>query len=146
MNANKKAYFDNHPKTNELHFTTDGFAFFEKHHAHSHANHLQDKTVATHTRAEAEAWAKAQEGGKQPEQTKKEETPIKHKVTAEDLLNNPELAAQGVQEGDEIELGELVVPATKENLKAATKKTAKKAAEPKPAAAKKAAGKKAATK
>ena len=138
MNANKYSYFENHPNAKEFHFTSDGTAFHEDHHAHNHAKHLGDKKVEKHTRAEAEAWAEKQKAAKEPEQPKKQEEPLKHIVTEQDLINNPTLAEQGVTVGEEIEL-ELLKPEE-------PKQPAKKAAPAKPAAAKKIATKKATSK
>ena len=49
-----KQYFDNHDKVEQLYFTSDGLAFFDEQNAINHAKHLDDKTVATKTRAEVD--------------------------------------------------------------------------------------------
>ncbi len=49
-----KQYFDNHGTVDLLYFTSDGLAFFDEQNAINHAKHLDDKTVATKTRAEVD--------------------------------------------------------------------------------------------
>ena len=58
-----KRIFKSNPEAKELHVTSDGNHFLDKHHAHNHASTQKDKTVTTITRAEAEA-ANAGEGKK----------------------------------------------------------------------------------
>jgi len=49
-----KQYFDNHPMADVLWFTADDIAFFDEQCAINHARYLDDDTIATHTRDEAE--------------------------------------------------------------------------------------------
>jgi hypothetical protein len=50
-----KSIFKNHPTAKEVHVTSDKTIFFEKHHAVSHSNGLEDDRVKTITREEADA-------------------------------------------------------------------------------------------
>ncbi|MBY0244502.1 MAG: hypothetical protein K2Q03_03505 [Sphingobacteriaceae bacterium] len=47
-------YFENYPKVNVFHFTSDGYAFENGEQANEHAKSLEDNTVKTVTRAEVE--------------------------------------------------------------------------------------------
>lgn len=49
-----KSIFKNHPTAKEVHVASDKTIFFEKHHAVSHANGLEDDRVKTITREEAD--------------------------------------------------------------------------------------------
>ena len=42
-----KSYFDNHPDVNELHFTSDNFAFFTENDADNNARGLKDQKITT---------------------------------------------------------------------------------------------------
>lgn len=95
-------YFKSNPSTAELFGTSDGTLFLEKQHANSHAIGLEDKELAHFTPANVTG------------------NSIKRVVTQEDLDLNPELVANGVVVGDEIEFeAQKVKPAPK--AKAATK-------------------------
>lgn len=55
-----KEIFDNHPTETEVHVTSDGIMFFQKHYAEAHSKNLENKEVVTHSReslatAEAES-------------------------------------------------------------------------------------------
>ncbi len=45
-----KEIFDNHPTEKEVHATSDGIMFFQKHHAEAHSKTLENKEVVTHSR------------------------------------------------------------------------------------------------
>jgi len=150
MNANKYSYFENHPKAKEFHFTSDGLAFHEPHHAHAHSSHLKDKEVATHTRAEAEAWAENQKGEKNVKTVT---------VDVEKVSTGGNVETGGEKTDDDkvaeqvakvltaaVNNSEVVAEAKQNTTPAPTGSKGKKAAEAKPAAPKKTANKKAANK
>jgi hypothetical protein len=49
------AYFASHSTVEQFHFTADGQAFFHEEHASNHAATLEDKTVTSLTREDAQA-------------------------------------------------------------------------------------------
>jgi hypothetical protein len=50
-----KSYFENHPDTEQLHFTSDGLAFFGENEAINHSEKLADNKVSTISREAADA-------------------------------------------------------------------------------------------
>lgn len=49
-----KQYFDNHNAVEQLYFTSDHLAFFDEQNAINHAKQLDDQTVTSMTREEAD--------------------------------------------------------------------------------------------
>lgn len=49
-----KIYFDNHAAVNRLYFTSDNLAFFDEQNALNHASNLEDQTITSINRDEAD--------------------------------------------------------------------------------------------
>lgn len=54
-----KQYFDNHETVSKLYFTSDNLAFFDEQNALNHAAQLDDQTVTSMSRDEADQEAEA---------------------------------------------------------------------------------------
>jgi hypothetical protein len=151
ITENIKGYFRSNPGSDVLYFTNDHlentggdqFGFYSEANARNHARGLKDKEVTPITREEAMGESESEERG--AEDNKNEEM-LDVEVTDEVLELNPELAEEGVQVGETIQIPVDETQSTKEEIladvkEAVAKKTVKKAAAKK-APAKKAVAKK----